>query len=157
MDVGGFQIYYGNPIESVIYFRDIHAANKTQGACPECGNINPEQIFSIIETRIVNEYGRLTNTRKVSPGQWYQYFKKKIKIPKVDHVAELLPVAQRIPNWVEQLRVFVTRDVLAKIANKQYLYINLLEAPVLAFFISFMVKFYSHRKTANPFIPLQQQ
>ena len=48
MDVGGFQIYYGNPIEAVIYFRDIiNAANKTQGACPECGNINPEQIFSI--------------------------------------------------------------------------------------------------------------
>jgi ABC-type multidrug transport system ATPase subunit len=35
LDVGGFQIYYGNPIESVSYFRDIvNAANKTQGACP---------------------------------------------------------------------------------------------------------------------------
>ncbi len=143
MDIGGFQIYYGNPIESVIYFRDIiHAANKTQGACPECGNINPEQIFSIIETRIVNEYGRLTNTRKVSPGQWYQYFKKKLKIPKVEHVKDSLPIAQKIPNWLDQLRVFITRDVLAKIANKQYLYINLLEAPVLAFFIAIMVKYY---------------
>lgn len=143
MDVGGFQIYYGNPIESVIYFRDIiNAANKTQGACPECGNINPEQIFSIIETRVVNEYGRLTNTRKVSPGQWYQYFKQKIKVPKIEHVKESLPVLQEIPNWVKQLKVFITRDVLAKIANKQYLYINLLEAPVLAFFIAFMVKYY---------------
>ena len=150
MDVGGFQIYYGNPIESVIYFRDIiHAANKTQGACPECGNINPEQIFSIIETRIVNEYGRLTNTRKVSPGQWYQYFKKKIKVPKIEHVAESLPVSQKIPSWVDQLRVFITRDVLAKIANKQYLYINLLEAPVLAFFIAFMVKYYAQPETGD--------
>jgi ABC-type multidrug transport system ATPase subunit len=144
MDVGGFQIYYGNPIESVIYFRDIiNAANKTQGACPECGNINPEQIFSIIETRVVNEYGRLTNTRKVSPGQWYQYFKQKLKVPKVDHVLESLPVLQEIPNWLKQLQVFVTRDVLSKISNKQYMYINLLEAPVLAFFIAFMVKYYN--------------
>ncbi len=144
MDVGGFQIYYGNPIETVLYFRDIiNAANKAQGACPECGNINPEQIFSIIETRVVNEYGRLTNTRKVSPGQWYQYFKQKIKIPKVEHVKESLPVAQEIPNWFKQLKVFVTRDVLAKLSNTQYLYINLLEAPVLAFFIAFMVKFYN--------------
>ncbi len=80
MDVGGFQIYYGNPVEAVIYFHEIiHAANKTPGPCPECGNINPEQIFSIIETKIVNEYGRLTNTRKISPGQWYQYFKQKIQ------------------------------------------------------------------------------
>lgn len=143
MDVGGFQIYYGNPIEAVIYFRDIiNAANKTQGACPECGNINPEQIFSIIETRVVNEYGRLTNTRKISPGQWYQYFKQKIKVPKIEHVRESLPVTQEIPNWLRQFDVFVTRDILAKLANKQYLYINLLAAPMLAFFIAFMVKYY---------------
>jgi ABC-type multidrug transport system ATPase subunit len=144
MDVGGFQIYYGNPVEAVIYFHEIiHAANKVQGACPECGNINPEQVFSIIETKIVNEYGRLTNTRKVSPGQWYQYFKQKIKIARVEHVKEALRVAQEIPNWLKQLEVFITRDVLAKIANRQYLYINLLEAPVLAFFIAFMVKYYN--------------
>jgi ABC-type multidrug transport system ATPase subunit len=150
MDVGGFQIYYGNPIESVLYFRDIiNAANKTQGACPECGNINPEQIFSIIETRVVNEYGRLTNTRKVSPGQWYQYFKQRIKTPKVDHVQESLPVLQEIPNWIKQLKVFTTRDVLAKLANKQYLYINLFGAPLLAFFIAFMVKYYEYTKDGS--------
>src|SRR5215510_2465065 len=105
MDVGGFQIYYGNPIEAVLYFREImNAANKTQGACPECGNINPEQIFSIIETKVVNEYGRLTNTRKVSPGQWYQYFKQRLKVPRVDHVEEEIEVTQEIPNWASQLK-----------------------------------------------------
>ncbi len=144
MDLGGFQIYYGNPVEAVIYFRDIiNAANKTQGACPECGNINPEQIFSIIETKVVNEYGRLTNTRKVSPGQWYQYFKQRIRINRVEHVREALPAAQQIPNWFSQMKVFVTRDVLSKIANRQYLLVNLSEAPVLAFFIAFMVKYYN--------------
>jgi ABC-type multidrug transport system ATPase subunit len=144
MDSGGFQIYYGNPIEAVVYFREmINAANKNQGACPECGNINPEQIFSIIETKIVNEYGRLTNARKISACQWYQYFKQKIRIPKVTHITDELPVAQEIPNCYKQLRVFITRDVLSKISNKQYLYVNLLEAPVLAFFIAFMVKYYN--------------
>jgi ABC-type multidrug transport system ATPase subunit len=144
MDSGGFQIYYGNPVEAVLYFRDvINAANKNQGACPECGNINPEQVFSIIETKVVNEYGRLTNTRKISPGQWYQYFKQKVKLPRISHVQEALPVVQEIPNWYKQLKVFITRDVLAKLANKQYLYINLFEAPVLAFFIAFMVKYYN--------------
>jgi ABC transport system ATP-binding/permease protein len=143
-DSGGFQIYYGNPVEAVTYFREvINAANKNQGACPECGNINPEQIFSIIETKVVNEYGRHTSTRKISPGQWYQYFKQRVKIPRVQHVEEQIPVAQKIPNWIQQLRIFATRDVLAKLANKQYLYINLFEAPVLAFFIAFMVKYHN--------------
>lgn len=152
LDVGGFQIYYGNPIESVLYFRDIvNAANKTQGACPECGNINPEQVFNIIETKVVNEYGRLTNTRKISAGQWYQYFKQKIKIPKLEHAQDKLHVTQEIPGRIDQFKTFVTRDVLAKLANKQYLYINLLEAPVLAFFISFMVRYY---KTLNEDTPV---
>ncbi|MCZ8215789.1 MAG: ABC transporter permease, partial [Cyclobacteriaceae bacterium] len=144
LDVGGFQIYYGNPVEAVLYFRNIvNATNRDQGACPECGNINPEQIFSIIETKVVNEYGRLTTTRKVSPGQWYQYFKQKTKIPKVIHTTETLPVVQKIPNWLTQLKVFVTRDVLSKLSDKQYFYINLLEAPLLALFISYMVKYYN--------------
>jgi ABC transport system ATP-binding/permease protein len=144
MDVGGFQIYYGNPIEAVLYFRDIiNAANKTQGACPECGNINPEQIFSIIETKVVNEYGRLTHTRKISPGQWYQYFKQKVKLARVEQVKDTIPVVQQIPNWFRQFQVFMTRDILAKLANKQYLLVNLVEAPVLAFFIAFMVKYYN--------------
>jgi ABC-type multidrug transport system ATPase subunit len=144
MDSGGFQIYYGNPIEAVTYFRDVvNAANKTQGACPECGNINPEQIFSIIETKIVNEYGRHTNTRKISPGQWYQYFKQRIKLPRIDHTREALPITQEIPGRVKQLKVFITRDILSKLANRQYMFINALEAPVLAFFIAFMVKYYN--------------
>lgn len=144
MDVGGFQIYYGNPIEAVSYFRDIvNAANKTQGACPECGNINPEQIFSIIETKVVNEYGRLTNARKISAGQWYQYFKQKIRIRRQEHVRESLPTPHKNSNWINQFKTYFTRDVLAKIANKQYIWINLLEAPVLAFFIAFMVKYYN--------------
>ena len=57
LDVGGFQIYYGNPVSAVLYFRElVNATSRDQGSCPECGNINPEQIFTIIETKVVNEY-----------------------------------------------------------------------------------------------------
>lgn len=151
LDVGGFQIYYGNPVESMAYFQEIvNAANKTPGACPECGNINPEKVFSIIETRVVNEFGRFTHTRKISPGQWYQYFKQKIKIPKVTTSVESIPTSLHLPNWIKQLGVFVKRDVMSKVANKQYLTINLLIAPVLALFISYFVKYYDAVGVENP-------
>jgi ABC-type multidrug transport system ATPase subunit/uncharacterized tellurite resistance protein B-like protein len=143
LDVGGFQIYYGNPAESVNYFQEIvNAANKTPGACPECGNINPEQIFNIIETRVVNEYGRFTHARKVSPGQWYQYFKQKQKVPKISEIKDPLPVVQKIPNWFKQLWIFIIRDVLSKLANTQYMVINLFIAPVLGIFIAYFVKYF---------------
>lgn len=150
LDTGGFQIYYGNPVESINYFQDIvNAVNKTPGACPECGNINPEQIFNIIETRVVNEYGRFTHIRKISPGQWYQYFKKRIRIQSIKQVTDELPVTQRIPNWFKQLGVFIHRDVLSKLVNQQYMVINLLMAPVLALFISYFVKFYDDTDLIN--------
>ncbi len=143
LDVGGFQIYYGNPVESINYFQEIiNAATKTPGECPECGNINPEQIFNIIETRVVNEYGRFTTTRKVSPGQWYQYFKQKIKIPKTEQVSDQLPITTKIPNRFKQLGIFIKRDVLAKAANKQYLIVNFSLSPVLALFMGYFVKYY---------------
>ncbi len=143
LDVGGFQIYYGNPVEAVTYFQEIiNAATKTPGACPECGNINPEQVFNIIETRVVNEFGRFTNTRKISPGQWYQYFKQKIKIPRIEEVKTPLPVTQKIPNWIKQLLVFTRRDLLSKLANKQYLVVNLSLSPLLALFMAYFVKYY---------------
>src|SRR6185436_19955464 len=143
LDVGGFQIYYGNPIESVNYFQNIiNAANKTPGACPECGNINPEQVFNIIETRVVNEYGQFTHTRKVSPGQWYQYFKKHLTIPKASSTDAPLNMIQRIPSRFKQLLVFAKRDILSKLSNRQYMVINLLLAPVLALFMAYFVKYY---------------
>jgi ABC-type multidrug transport system ATPase subunit len=151
LDVGGFQIYYGNPLESVNYFQDVvNAANKTPGACPECGNINPEQVFNIIETRIVNEFGRFTHTRKISPGQWYQYFKAKTKIPRVPNVTDTFTVTQQIPSLLKQLGVFIKRDILSKLANEQYMVVNLLLAPVLALFIAYFVKYYDAIGVANP-------
>jgi len=151
LDVGGFQIYYGNPVESVSYFQEIiNAATKTPGACPECGNINPEQVFNIIETRVVNEFGRFTNTRKISPGQWYQYFKQKIKVPKVEVSKDPVVVSQRIPNWFKQVGVFIQRDVLAKLANHQYMLINLSLSPVLALFMAYFVKYYDVIDTNQP-------
>ena len=152
LDTGGFQIYYGNPVEAITYFKTIiNAANKSQNACPECGNINPEQIFSIIETKVVNEFGRLTNTRKISPGQWYQYFRDYIKPKKLEHTKERIKVTQEIPNRLKQLKVFVTRDMLSKISDKQYLLINLIQAPLLALFMAFLIRYHATIEEDNPF------
>ena len=151
LDVGGFQIYYGNPVESMVYFQEIvNAVNKTPGACPECGNINPEKIFNIIETRVVNEFGRFTNTRKISPGQWYQYFKQKIKINRITPSTDPLPNPLQLPGKLKQLMIFAKRDLLSKLSNRQYVVINLLIAPLLALFIAYFVKYYDTLGTANP-------
>ena len=59
----------------MIYFkRASEQINHGQPTCPECGNINPEQIFTIIETRVLDEFGNPTTKRKISPQQWHAVF-----------------------------------------------------------------------------------
>jgi len=150
LDLGGYQVYYGNPVDAAIYFKNIvNMVNKDQGSCPECGNINSEQIFSIIETRIVNEYGRFTEKRKTSPQEWHEYYKERVTLPRINMVKGPLRSTLQIPNRLKQLVIFTTRDLLSKLSNKQYLIINLFEAPILALFLASLVKYYATVGVSN--------
>ncbi len=144
MDTGGYPTYYGTPVEAVSYFkRATHQAQSNRGQCETCGNVNPEQIFNIIEAKVVDEYGQPTNKRKVTPLQWHDMFKGKFKIPYVADEKEDPPQSLHIPNRLRQSLIFAARDLKAKISNKQYLLINLLEAPLLALILSFIIKYKS--------------
>jgi ABC-type multidrug transport system ATPase subunit len=146
LDVGGFPIYYGNPVDSVIYFKTVvNHVNSNESECIECGNVNPEQVFNIIESKVLDEYGNITQHRKISPSEWNVQYKEKIekKIADIDAISEIPESTFKIPNKFKQFKVFITRDVLSKLTNKQYLLINLLEAPVLAFILTYLVKFYN--------------
>lgn len=142
LDVGGHQIYYGNPVESVTYFkRIVDMIDKEQGACIECGNVNPEQIFNIIETKVVDEYGQVTNQRKYTPEQWHEHFQKDAEVPRQDEEVGKPEKNLSIPNKIRQAQIFLKRDLLSKISNRQYVIINLLEAPVLAFLLAIITKY----------------
>ena len=144
MDTGGYPIFNGNPIEAVIYFKTASSqVGSDRGQCPTCGNVNPEQIFNIIEARVVNEYGEFTNKRKVQPTEWNVLYKKEISIDKVADVAENPPKTLMIPSWFNQGVIFTIRDFLSKISNKQYLMINLLEAPFLAVLLALVIRYKS--------------
>jgi len=144
LDTGGFQIYYGNPVDAIVYFkRSINLANSEEGECHECGNVNPEQIFNIIETRVINEYGHFTNERKISAEQWNTIYKQNYKPFTVESAKERPQSTLKIPSRLQQAHLFSLRDIQAKLHNRQYLIINMLEAPVLAFILAYIVRFYN--------------
>jgi len=144
LDTGGYQIYYGNPVDAVIYFkRNIHMVNSDEGECRTCGNVNPEQIFNIIETKVINEFGNFTNERKFSSQQWNKVYQESIKLPTVLRQNEKPHSTLRIPGWFKQTHLFALRDILSKLSNTQYLIINFLEAPALAFILAFIVRYHN--------------
>ncbi|HTL80512.1 MAG TPA: ATP-binding cassette domain-containing protein, partial [Bacteroidia bacterium] len=146
LDVGGYPIYYGNPVDAVVYFKKmVNHVNSDESECPTCGNVNPEQIFNIIESKVVDEYGNLTRTRKVSPGEWNNFYKEYIesKQEKVQPLNENPESTFNIPGRIKQMLVFMVRDVKSKLTNTQYMSISLLEAPVLAFILAYLVRFFN--------------
>ncbi len=144
MDTGGYPAYYGHPVEAVRYFKKAtHQVDSNRGQCDACGNVNPEQIFNIIEARVVDEYGQATAKRKVSPVQWHEMYQQNSKVTKLDDLNDASTQLIDLPTKMKQAFIFAKRDLLAKISNKQYLLINLLEAPLLAFLLAFIIRYRS--------------
>lgn len=145
LDLGGYPIYYGDPVDSVIYFKEkTNQINSQESECHSCGNVNPEQIFNIIEAKVVDEYGNQTNNRKVSPKTWYDHFLISTGELKPEQHQHDIPKSNlKTPNVFNQFAIFVKRDLLSKLSNKQYLLINLLEAPTLALILSYFIKYSS--------------
>lgn len=143
MDTGGYPVYYGAPVEGVTYFKKAtYQVNSNRGQCEVCGNVNPEQIFNIIEARVVDEYGQPTARRKVTPEQWNEMYKKYIPLPVSETVSEDPPKSLNLPGRLRQTLIFATRDFFTKVSNRQYLLINLLQAPLLAVLLALVVRYH---------------
>lgn len=146
LDRGGYLVYYGNPVDAIVYFKTVsNHVNAREAECTKCGNVNPEQVLQILEAKVVNEFGKLTHNRKNSSEEWHRIYQNKIK-SKEKTVPQQLPLPTsnfKIPGKFRQFRIFMLRDILSKITNKQYLLINFLEAPLLAVIIGFFTKYIS--------------
>ena len=142
LDVGGYPVYYGDPVDAITYFKTAtNQVDKQRGQCEICGSVNPEQIFNIMEAKVVDEYGQLTSKRKIEPTQWNDQFKERVNITKVEEVNEQPVQNLKIPGAAKQSWIFTVRDTLSKISNRQYMLINLLEAPVLALILAFVIRY----------------
>ena len=142
LDTGGHMIYYGNPVEAVMYFKRLDAQiNSEVGECSTCGNVNPELIFSIIEAKVVDEFGNYTDARKVTPQQWEDHYRQLVTYKELQSGEDSPPKNLKIPGWFKQLGIYTIRDFLSKISNKQYVALSLLEAPVLGFILSSIIRY----------------
>ncbi len=142
LDQGGCMAYFGNPVDSVIYFKTLDAQiNSNLGECPSCGNVTPETIFNIIETQVVDEFGEYTEKRKVKPQEWANTYNLKNPFIPLPEVTD--PPYQNLqrPGIIKQFKIYFSRDFKRKIANSQYITITLLEAPILGFVLSFIIRY----------------
>lgn len=149
LDTGGYAVYYGNPIDAISYFKaQINDVTSEDVECFNCGNVNPEQVFNIIEGKVLDEYGQLTQSRRVRPTDWYEKFAKSGRLAdelsKETNTEKDLPETAQTPSKWAQFSVFIKRDVRSKLADSQYMLINFLETPVLAVMLASLVRYFAN-------------
>ena len=144
LDKGGYMIYDGDPVEALVYFKtETSQANAAESECPNCGNIETENILNIIEVKVIDSSGHPGAERQISPKEWNEKYKKKMvpflgKIP--PHTG--IPSSNfRVPKKADQIRTFIKRNLTRKLADRQYMFINLFEPPLLAFILGYITKY----------------
>lgn len=144
LDKGGYMIYDGDPVEALVYFKtETSQANAAESECPNCGNIETEQLLQIIEVKVVGTDGHPKKNRQVSPEEWYKRYRKKM-MPKFEGAPEKIEVVKgnfSVPSKIEQMRTFIKRNLTRKLADKQYMTLNLFETPALALILGFISKY----------------
>ncbi len=162
LDRGGYPIYMGHPLEAARHFRETaHLAGVDRSACPECGNVNPEQIFSLIETKEIDADGRFTRARKYPPEFWNAAWRRveaaRAPVRSAEGAAEAPPRNLRRPGWGGQLAVFLSRTARARAANRAYVAVNLLEPPLLALLTAWLCRAApggAYVFGENPYVPV---
>ncbi len=146
LDRGGYPVYSGNPIDGITYFKKLAGrVDAAESECPTCGNVNPNDILGVIEAKDVDEYGAYTTQRKSSPPEWYSTYLEKIEKGQEFNTEkkDIPSIKFMIPGALRQCQIFFTRNLLSKLADRQFMSMALLVAPFLALILGFFSKYVS--------------
>jgi len=146
LDRGGYPVYSGNPIDAITYFKkQAGRVDASESECQACGHVNPDEILNVLEARDVDESGTFTAKRKSSPAEWYSRYREKIEAD-LEFSSEISPVPSnkfKVPGPFRQFQIFFKRNLLSKLADRQFMSIALLVAPLLALILGFFSKYVS--------------
>jgi hypothetical protein len=122
-------------------------ADSDKSECIACGNVNPEIIFTIVESKLIDEYGRLSNTREISPVQWYTAYRQSNLSGDKDSYVNPAPLSKekrgpaKSSAWFQYI-TYLKRDIASKSKNAQYLFVNLLIAPLLGIILASALRYH---------------
>lgn len=159
-DHGGFIIYRGLAGNVLNYFRN--SGNNLiaeSDVCPVCGNLNADQLYQIIHSRIIDKTGKTTHNRKVNPEDWYKLYLKKIEgIETRPESRKVIPsYASSIPDVSIQFLAYIRKFALSFISNPKKSLLTLTGGLLIAFLTAGLLRYdwtnnYSFSK--NEFLPL---
>ena len=118
LDKGGYMIYDGDPVEALVYFKtETSQANAAESECPNCGNVETDNILHIVEVKVIDNSGYPGKERQISPKEWYEKYKKKMMpvLGEKPSKSIIPPSNFRVPKKTDQIRTFITSEYYQEI------------------------------------------
>ncbi|WP_088654692.1 ATP-binding cassette domain-containing protein [Geofilum rhodophaeum] len=140
IDKGGYAVYYGPAMQVPSYLKKaLRLADAGENECQTCGNLNPDDIFHLIESRNIATQERKETRRIFSPERWHRRFLRHLEQspPKEARpIEKLQPQPVQTPGRLRQFVLYLQRNLLTKFSNYSELLLALLLPPVLALLLS---------------------
>ncbi len=144
LDKGGYLVYSGNPLDAFSYLKDIaQRVDAEEIECAACGTVQTDELLKIVESKQVNEFGEFTNERLIPPERWYELIRSRNRRITIPEKSRLPSLNLRIPAHWKQFGTYAIRNLLTKLADRQYLVFALTVAPLLAFVLGYFTKYVS--------------
>ncbi len=143
-DMGGYIIYDGDAVDSLHYFKtQALQIEPGESECQSCGHVDAGSILEIVGQCEIDKNGQHSRVRRIAPEEWSRKFKEHFRNSSQRRLkpGSWPSVNYTLPGRVRMLGTFLERNVLRKISDKQYLALNLLEAPLLALILAFFSKY----------------
>lgn len=151
LDKGGKLAYFGDIYAAVEYFRI--ATGFSQVKKEEFySDVNPEILLNVLEEPLKNIDGTSLDIRKFSPDEWKERFsifsqdEIKMKTEIKDDI--VLPDSNKVKHgFLSQFRTLFMRNFKNKLRNRSNILITFIEAPLLAFISSFILRYDNYNDT----------
>ena len=75
IDQGGYPIYFGPPVQVIPHLKStLKLVDVDESECHACGNISPDQIFDLVDTRHVENEVPGNSSRLFTPLRWHRKY-----------------------------------------------------------------------------------
>jgi ABC transport system ATP-binding/permease protein len=145
IDKGGYPVYFGPAMQIASYLKKaLRLADAHESECHTCGNLNPEEIFHLVETSRI-ACSQNSSSRQFPPQRWHRRFlrEKETIVVSGSPDTEFKPLKPEIPNKVKQFSIYTLRNLFTKIADYPYLILSLTLPPILALLLSVFSRYIS--------------
>jgi hypothetical protein len=101
----------------------------------------PRRVVEVVQVWVRDTAGRVLIEREQELADGRLRARNRPPSEKLKPGEDSPPKNLKIPGWLSQLGIFTVRDFLSKISNRQYVALSLLEAPILGFILSSIIRY----------------